>query len=159
MIKLSFVATEQNIARMKAYGPKIVQVLFTRMNFWITAMGAKVTEKLSGPVLKAQAGVLRGSVQVEPAHSEGKSIIATVGAAAPPAQYGIFHEYGTSRFYEITASKARFLKFAMNGKDTFRKSVIHPPIKERSFARSTENEMRDSIIADLRASVDKVVEE
>lgn len=159
MIKIRFISSAENIQKMRSYGPKIIQTLFSRINILMTQLGAKVTQKLSGEVLKVRTGVLRGSVQVEPTRFDGKSIIGRVSVAGPPAQYGQFHETGIPHAWEVMASKQKFLKFAIDGKTHFAKSIVHPALKQRAFAKPSEDEMRETIISDLRAAVDRVTEE
>ncbi len=61
---------------------------------------------------------------------------ASVGFNKATAPYGVYHEFGVPHEWVITAKKAKALRFQVGGQFVFRKSVVHPPLPERSFLRS-----------------------
>lgn len=161
MLSISFKGDQRRfIQAMRSKGPRIIQVLTTKLTGSMLKLASYVqTKKLSGQVLNARTGNLRASVRAIPAHLEGTKLEAGVEAAGGTAFYGAFHEYGTSRPYEIRAVNGRALSFVMGGKQRFFASVIHPPIKQRAFLAPSIEENIDSIMSDLRTGVTEVVGE
>ena len=48
------------------------------------------------------------------------------------------------------------LAFMLGGKQVFARRVQHPPIQERSFMRSSLEEMRPGIIAGLEETIQEI---
>ena len=77
----------------------------------------------------ARTGALRNSIQAEPTTLVGDTIRGGVRAAA---EYGIFVHEGT-KAHPIVARRAKALRFVMNGRVVYAKSVQHPGTKPNRF--------------------------
>jgi hypothetical protein len=108
-----------------------------------------VIEKLQGQVLRHVSGRLQRSIVAKPVEVSSDGITGTVEGASPPAYYGHYHEDGGSRSYPIVAKTKALMFMAQGGAKTFAKQVMHPPIQQRSFMRSSLDDMRAEIIAEL----------
>jgi phage gpG-like protein len=109
-------------------------------------------EKLTGQVLKVRTGSLRSSINTEISQTADR-VAASVGTNI---RYARPHEYGVDHLWVI-AAKGRALRFEINGRVIFRKSVRHPPLPERSFLRSALREMQPAIEAGLREAVGQAI--
>lgn len=89
-------------------------------------LGYLVTARLSErcPVDK---GFLRNSINFE---------ITEQGITISMADYGKYVEFGTAP-HIIKAKNGQALKFEMNGKTVFAKSVVHPGTRPNPFIRTT----------------------
>jgi phage gpG-like protein len=113
-----------------------------------------VRRKLSGDVLGVVTGNLRRSI-FQDTQDLGKAVFGRVyGAADVP--YGGIHEFGgMTSPHEIIARNAKALRFIMGGAEVYRQRVNHPGSKfpERSFMRSSFDDMKTEIEDRLRAAV------
>jgi hypothetical protein len=161
LLKISFQGNPYSwLQLMREKGPRLVNVLATKMNVLLFQLGAYVqTEKLSGQALNPRTGKLRASVHAIPVSVQGTKLVGAVEAAGGPAFYGVVHESGGTREYEIRAVKARALAFIVGSKQRFAKSVIHPPIKQAAFMRPSLDENAEHIRSELQKSVDEVINE
>jgi hypothetical protein len=161
MLSLSFGGTDKQVLEsLRLKFPRILEALRVKMDALNIALQAKIVgQKLSGQVLQHRTGKLGNSIRVIPAKIQGQSsIIGSVEGAGGPAFYGRFHEFGTSRSYTIVPVNKKALAFALGGgKELIVKSVLHPPIKERSFLRSSQKEMQAQIISGLQDALNKVI--
>lgn len=110
-----------------------------------------VDVNLAGAVLKRQTGTLARAQNVKTLDT-ATEISASVGFNKGTAPYGVYHEYGVPHEWVITAVRAKALRFKLGAGAgisfavgsmaeyasgyAFRKSVVHPPLPERSFLRS-----------------------
>jgi hypothetical protein len=144
---------------LKKIGPKIVSVLTVKVSALMLQLSSYVVaRKLSGNPLHRRTGILAGSVTTVPTTVSGGVIRGAVESSGGPAFYGAIHEHGGSRAYQIVATKARALRFVMNGKTVFAKSVIHPPAKVRAFMLPSLTENAANIEAQLRATIEKEIQ-
>jgi hypothetical protein len=109
-----------------------------------------VGEKLSGQVLKNKTGTLRRS-QHESVTSDDNSIRGAVSTDPSASAYGYAHEYGGT--FDV---KAHLRKSSHNMQTWVREHSITFP--ERSFLRSTLNEMAPNIVEGLQNAVNEWVE-
>src|SRR5882757_1810462 len=147
MLRISFNGSDQRlIAALRSKPQAIFRVLTTKLSALMFQLQVKiVTEKLSGQTLKRQTGKLAGSIRALPTVTEGSKILGGVEGAGGPAFYGAVHEYGGTAAYQIVAVRARALRFVMDGKVVFARSVIHPPAKVRAFMGPSLDESADTI--------------
>jgi hypothetical protein len=145
---------------LAAKATRLQEVLYTRVQILTLMLSSKVVANLSNQVLHVRTGVLRGSVNAN-AITHGSKITGTIQSSAGPAFYGRFHEFGVPHAWEVIATKSRASRFQMsvreNAKAVFSRSVVHPPLPERSFMRSTLDENRAEIIQELRRAVADVL--
>jgi hypothetical protein len=142
------------IAKLRAAGPRIIQVITNKMNALMFLLEGKIkSEKLSGQVLQRRSGILSGSVRAIPAALEGTNIVGGVTAGGGAAMYASVQEYGGTHAYPVFAVKARALAFLMDGKQVFAKRVMHPPLPARSYMRSSLEENSAKIKSELQQSI------
>lgn len=143
---------------IRAKIPKVLSAIENKLNALVIALQAKIVgEKLDGQVLNIRSGKLANSIRVIPASAGGTRMVASVQGAGGPAYYGAYHEDGTENSYIIRPINKQALAFMLGGKLIIRKAVLHPPIKKRSFMRSSLDEMRAQIISDLQAAVNEAI--
>jgi hypothetical protein len=157
-IKVNFSKLPEEInAELKSKASRLHEVLFTKVQALTYLLQGKIVAKLSGPVLKRKTGALAGSVTAQTA-SDGQTITGKVSVPAGPTRdVALIHIRGRTTPYQILAVKGNALKFLLNGKETFRRSVVHPPIPSQPFMQDTLDENRADIIEQLAASVAQVL--
>lgn len=103
-----------------------------------------VKQKLSGPVLKAPTGNMKGATNLRVDES-ASAITATVGISLGTIPYARIHEYGGT----ILPKNGPYLVFkTADGAWHKVKSVTMP---ERSYMRSSLNDLRPTITTELAA--------
>lgn len=111
-------------------------------------------DKLSGQVLNVRTGNLRRSI-FSGVEDDGDTIEIWAKQSGD-VKYGAIHEFGgKTAAHDILPVKAKALHFIMGGKDVFAKIVHHPGsvMPERSYMRSSLEDMKDTIIAGLKDAV------
>lgn len=160
MIRITLTVTsEQAAALVRERGSSIIAALARQISLETLRLQAHiVANHLSGPPgLRQITGRLARSIRVIPTQVSEGSITGAVEGAGENAFYGKFHEYGTSRSYEIVPVRAKALVFEVNGQTVFAKRVVHPPIQARPFMRSSLAERRQEIIADMEKAMYEAV--
>ena len=119
---------------------------------------AKVQQKLAGEVLQSRSGALARSIvtSIEEEAAGVSVAIATNG----DVKYAAIHEFGGMiPPHEIVPDKAKALAFVLGGKRVFAARVNIPAVTmpERSYLRSSLNEMTEQIRQELSAAVTDVV--
>jgi phage gpG-like protein len=153
MITAHLVGDTELIARLSAMPGALQQGIARAVTRLALELQRLVQQKLSGPVLNARTGVLRSSINYQVQQSS-TGALATVGT---DVKYARFHEFGVPHSWEIRPKSARALAFEIGGRTIFAAHVIHPPLPERSFLRSSLREMTPEIMAELEAAVGEVV--
>jgi hypothetical protein len=148
--------------QLSAKAARLHEVLFTRTQALTYMLQTKVIGKLSGNVLKVRTGVLRGSVNANTV-TDGQTITGTVASSGGPAFYGRVHEFGVPHAWQIVATKSKALAFQMSvkqrAKKVFARSVVHPPLPQRTFMQSTLNENEEEITRVLARAVADALKE
>ncbi|MFZ1963707.1 MAG: HK97 gp10 family phage protein [Roseiarcus sp.] len=154
MLSLSIDGADALQARLDAFPAAVRSELAAKAQDLASALADKVkAEKLSGAVLNARSGALRDSIGIEAA-SDGDWISASVGSYGE-VKYAAIQEYGgKTGAHEILPVKAKALAFVVGGAMRFARKVEHPGsvIPERSYLRSSFDEMSDEILAALAAT-------
>lgn len=166
MLQFSLEPTIKLYEALKRKGPRIAEVLRVKMDALLFQLGSKiVTTKLRGQSLRWRSGTLARSVHVVPAQFQGAKLVGKVVAGDGPAFYGKFFEDqehggtgGVPHSWKIMATKARALRFMVDGKKRFAKSVVHPPLAEKAFMGPSENEFRSRYQKELQAAIDAELE-
>ena len=152
---------ETALARFDRLASRARREIATTASRLVEAIVGKIRlEKLSGEVLNARSGALRDSITGD-VEAQGETILASIGSIGD-IKYAAIQEYGgTTSAHEILPSKSNVLAFISGGQGRFAKRIEHPGsvIPERSYLRSSLDEMRDEIIADLTAAVANAWEE
>jgi hypothetical protein len=148
---LSFNGTDERvIAWLKNSFSEIAAALrIAMLQQMIALRDVVVEEKLSGQVLKNKTGTLRRS-QHESVTSDENSIRGAVSTDPSASAYGYVHEYGGT--FDV---KVHMRKSSHNMQTWVREHSITFP--ERSFLRSTLNEMAPDIVAGLQNAADEWV--
>ena len=116
-------------------------------------------DKLAGAVLKSRSGALRDSIAAN-VWADGDGVVASVGSVGD-VKYAAIEEYGgRTAAHEILPDKAQALAFVVGGAMRFAREVEHPGslIPERSYLRSSLDEMSVDIVATLAEAAVEVLE-
>ena len=118
-----------------------------------------VQGKLHGGVLNVGTGALSASVLLSAVAITGLAVesFVEIPEGSPQHIIGHVHEYGGQGFYEILPVDAQALHFIVGGSSVFARRVNHPPAIERSFLRSSLDEMTESIFEGLQETVTAVL--
>jgi hypothetical protein len=153
MLRITFDGSDQRVAAaLRAKGPQIVQALMRKLESLMLQLQAKIVgEKLQGQVLAHRTGKLSGSIREIPVTNTGTLLTGAVEGAGGPAWYGKLHEEGgtfpyhrKSKIAERLSGKEAMSKRARKGSITF---------PQRSFMRTSLEEMRGQIFEGLRTAV------
>ncbi|MGO9774784.1 MAG: hypothetical protein ACLPSW_35535 [Roseiarcus sp.] len=154
MLSLSIDGAEALQARLDAFPAAVRNELAVKAQALSEALADKVRdEKLSGQVLNARSGALRDSIEAQ-ASADGDEIVASVGSYGD-VKYAAIQEYGgKTGAHEILPVKGKVLAFLVGGALRFARKVEHPGsvIPERSYLRSSLDEMSAEIVAALAAT-------
>ena len=155
MLSLSIDGADALSARLDAYPAALANELAEKAQALASALVDKIkNEKLAGDPLRSRSGALAASIAAE-VSSDGDDIVATVGSFGD-VKYAAIQEYGgKTGAHEILPDKAGVLAFVVDGAMHFARKVEHPGsvIPERSYLRSSLEEMSDEIVATLAATV------
>ena len=121
---------------------------------------ALVKSKLGGIVLNVVTGALRRSISHK-VSAEATRVGATVFSGGDVKYAGIHEFGGTIHVPEIVPVKAKALHFVIGAKDVFATRVrAHDVVMpERSFLRSSLEDMHEDIIEGLREAVNEGLRE
>jgi phage gpG-like protein len=138
-------------ARLDAWPAAFSAALAAKASELAAALVDRVkNEKLSGSVLNSRSGALKASIVAE-VLTNGDEVSASVGSDGS-VKYAAIQEYGgKTAAHEILPAKARARAFIAGGELRFACKVEHPGslIPERSYLRSSLDEMRGDIVAGL----------
>ena len=161
MLNITLAGDDALQARLDAFPAALADGLAVKAQALSEALADKVrNEKLSGEVLNARSGALRGSIGAEVA-SDGEAVSASVGSYGD-VKYAAIQEYGgKTGAHEILPDKAKALAFLAGGAMRFAVRVEHPGsvIPERSYLRSSLAEMSAEILAALAATPNETWED
>ncbi len=151
MFALELDGLEDANARLTAYPAALMAALSVKAAELAAALADTVkNDKLSGGVLNARSGTLRDSIAAN-VSADADGVVASVGSEGD-VKYAAIQEYGgKTSAHEILPVKAQALAFVVGGAQLFARRVEHPGslIPERSYLRSSLEDMRDEILAAL----------
>ena len=151
---------DETSEQLGAYPAALSAALGTKAAELASALADLVkNDKLSGAVLKARSGALRTSI-VSEVSTDGDDFLASVGSTGD-VKYAAIQEYGgKTAAHEILPVKARALAIMAGGALRFARKVEHPgsAIPERSYLRSSLEEMSDEIVAALAEAAAEALE-
>jgi phage gpG-like protein len=146
--------------RLEAYPAALAAALDAKATELAAALVDVVrNDKLSGAVLNVRSGALRDSI-VASVSADADGITASVGSESD-VKYAAIQEYGgKTSAHEILPVKAQALAFIVNGVQHFARRVEHPGslIPERSYLRSSLNDMQGDIVAALADAAAEALE-
>jgi phage gpG-like protein len=154
MFEIQVTGDKELIARLGEMPGNVRKALLRKVNALALTLLNQVQGKLRGPVLNYVTGRLFRSIQEE-VTSSGSSVIGRAFSSGD-VKYAAIHEYGgTINIPEIVPTKAQALHFVIGGKDVFAKRVAAHDVvmPERSYMRSTLDQMRAAIVQGLRDAV------
>lgn len=127
--------------------------LSQKMDYWDARLQQIiVNDKLQGQLLKHRTGKLGDSVRAQETIVTPEEISGGVTAGGGPVDYARPLEYG-AKAHLIEAVNAKALHFFIDGKEFFRKSVMHPGVRAYAFMRGTLDEQSVQIQSDFQESV------
>jgi phage gpG-like protein len=148
MFALTLDGLEEASARLEAYPAALAAALDAKAAELAAALVDLVqNDKLSGAVLNVGSGALRDSI-VASISADGDGVVASVDSVGD-VKYAATQEYGgKTSAHEITAVKAQALAFIIDSAQRFARRVEHPGslIPERSYLRSSLEDMRDDVV-------------
>ena len=154
MFALTLDGLEDASARLEAYPAALAAALDAKAAELAAALVDLVqNDKLSGAVLNLRSGALRDSI-VASISADADGVVASVDSVGD-VKYAAIQEYGgKTSAHEILPVKAQALAFVAGGAQRFARRVEHPGslIPERSYLRSSLDDMRDDILDALAAA-------
>jgi phage gpG-like protein len=148
MFALEVRGLDETSARFDAYPAALQAALGAKATELATALADLVKNKLSGAVLNTSSGALRDSIAAGvTADSDG--VLASVGSEGD-VKYAAIQEYGgKTSAHEILPVKGDVLAFVSGDGQRFARRIEHPGsvIPERSYLRSSLEDMKDEILA------------
>ena len=151
MFALQLDGLKEADARLTAYPAALTAALSAKAAELADALADMVkNDKLSGAVLNTGSGALRDSIAAS-VSADADGVVASVGSEGD-VKYAAIQEYGgKTSAHEILPVKAEALAFVIGGAQVFARRVEHPGslIPERSYLRSSLDDMRDEIVAAL----------
>ncbi len=141
---------EETSARFDAYPAALQAALGAKATELATALTDLVRNKLSGAVLNTSSGALRNSIAAS-VTADADGVLASVGSEGD-VKYAAIQEYGgKTSAHEILPVKGDVLAFVAGDGLHFARRIEHPGsvIPERSYLRSSLEDMKDEILAAL----------
>ena len=153
MFALEVRGLDETSARFDAYPAALQAALGAKASELATALADLVKIKLSGAVLNTSSGALRDSIAAGvTADSDG--VVASVGSEGD-VKYAAIQEYGgKTSAHEILPVKDDVLAFVAGDGQHFARRIEHPGsvIPERSYLRSSLEDMKDEILSALAST-------
>ncbi len=151
MFAIGVQGLDETSARLEALPAGLGVALAAKAAELSAALANRVrNDKLMGAVLNARSGALRDSIGVE-VLADGDGVFATVGSFGD-VKYAAIQEYGgKTAAHQILPAKAQALAFVAGGGQRFARRIEHPGslTPERSYLRSSLEEMSDAIVSSL----------
>lgn len=163
----------EEISKFESMPARLRALLAGKVNYWLVEIQKKIIRGLAeGTPLKMRSGEagLAGTVEITPA-SEGQTVqgsvestvaaqIAASGAkgAARPYPYGLVHEFGGRRRYDILPVTKKALAFEYLGKHRVQRAVYgHPPLIPRPWFYPAAKSLYLDIVNDLNRSISEAM--
>ncbi|MGA9846860.1 MAG: hypothetical protein WBQ45_04380 [Roseiarcus sp.] len=151
MFMLELEGLDATNARLDAYPGALAAALAAKASELAAALSDLVkTDKLAGGVLNARSGALQASIVADDT-ADGDVVRASVGSSGD-VKYAAIQEFGgKTGAHEIVPAKAQAMAFLAGGALHFARKVEHPGslLPERSYLRSSLDDMRDEILSAL----------
>jgi phage gpG-like protein len=141
---------EETSVRFDDYPAALQAALDVKATELAAALTDLVKDKLSGSVLNTGSGTLRDSIAAS-VNADSDGVLASVGSEGD-VKYAEIQEYGgKTSAHEILPAKGDVLAFVVGSTQHFARKVEHPGsvIPERSYLRSSLEDMKDEILAAL----------
>ncbi len=160
MFALELEGLEETSAQIEGYPAALQAALGAKAAELAAALADLVkNDKLSGTVLNSRTGALGASITAN-VSADSDGVLASVSSEGD-VKYAAIQEYGgKTSAHEILPAKANVLAFLIGGAQHFARRVEHPGslIPERSYLRSSLEDMKDEILAALAGAADEAWE-
>lgn len=157
MIALTF--EKYNPDLLKQRSVEIIEALELQMNALMVKLQAHiVSDKLSGQVLHHRTGTLIASIITHPVVLSASAMVGMVTGASGPAWYGRVHEYGGSFVTSRKLKRPAHMVRRKGGERVMTGSPYGIHFPERSFMRSSLDDMRAEITEKLGMTLKRIVE-
>ena len=153
MFALEVRGLDETSARFDAYPAALQAALGAKASELATALADLVKNKLSGAVLNTSSGTLRDSIAAS-VTADSDRVLASVGSEGD-VKYAAIQEYGgKTSAHEILPVKGDVLAFVAGDGQHFARRIEHPGsvIPERSYLRSSLEDMKDEILSALAST-------
>ena len=153
MFALEVRGLDETSARFDAYPAALQAALGAKASELATALADLVKNELSGAVLNTSSGALRDSIAAN-ITADSDSVLASIGSEGD-VKYAAIQEYGgKTSAHEILPVKGDVLAFVAGDGQHFARRIEHPGsvIPERSYLRSSLEDMKDEILAALAST-------
>jgi hypothetical protein len=158
MIGLTINEHGELITKIGQLPAHLQEMVLLKMQEAVDLLYAKVLANLSGDVLHVKTGDLVSRL-MKGVEQQGSLIIGFV-EIEPKDIKAFVQEYGGKGSYLIEPVKAQVLRFISKGGETvFAKSVLHPPLPERSYLRSALKDLYPVLLAKLNEAPEAVAHE
>jgi phage gpG-like protein len=150
MFALEVRGLDETSARFDAYPAALQAALGAKATELAATLTDLVKSKLSGAVLNTSSGALRDSIAAS-VTADADGVLASVGSEGD-VKYAAIQEYGgKTSAHEILPVKGDVLAFVASDGQHFARRIEHPGsvIPERSYLRSSLEDMKDEILAAL----------
>lgn len=151
MFALELEGLEETDDRLGSYPAALQAALGAKAAELAAALADLVkSDKLGGAVLNTRSGALSDSIAAS-VSADADGVLASVGSEGD-VKYAAIQEYGgKTSAHEILPVKGDVLAFVVGGAQHFARRVEHPGsfIPERSYLRSSLEDMKDEILAAL----------
>jgi phage gpG-like protein len=160
MFAIGLEGLDETSALLDALPAALASVLAAKTAELSAALAGRVrNDKLMGAVLNARSGALQDSIAAG-VSADSDSVVASVGSVGD-VKYAAIQEYGgRTAAHEILPAKAQALACVVAGAMRFAREVEHPGslIPERSYPRSSLEEMSGDIVATVTEAAAEVLE-
>ena len=153
MFALEVRGLDETSARFDAYPAALQAALGAKASELATALADLVKNKLSGAVLNTSSRTLRDSIAAS-VTADSDRVLASVGSEGD-VKYAAIQEYGgKTSAHEILPVKGDVLAFVAGDGQHFARRIEHPGsvIPERSYLRSSLEDMKDEILSALAST-------
>jgi phage gpG-like protein len=153
MIEFLVANETQIIARITGAADRVAAEIMDALNTVNTQLQRHISsDKLHGQVLSQRSGNLRHNILKINATMEEGNIVGAVALGAN-AKYGLAHEFGAHIPERVPVTSKALHWIGKSGEQVFAMRARAFDLPERSFMRSSFEEFRDRIEADIRAAV------
>jgi phage gpG-like protein len=154
VLNVTLTGDRQLISKLESLPAALREALAQKVSLLALKLEEKVKRKLTNDVLNVKTGNLRRSIH----NKVDQSSHAVIGRvySSGDVKYAAIHEFGgQTKAHVIEAINGKALAFTAGGKQVFARRVNHPgsKIPERSFLRSSLDEMRPEIVEGMHEAV------
>lgn len=163
MIRI-FISNPEALTAMREKPQNLIVTLLQKMNSLMIQLQSRIVGESIPAFFKTYENIA-ATVQAQPAYVEGASLVhGEVQYGGPRTtkrtlssgqvvDYAAVQERGGTRAYTIVPFQKKALAFMRQGNLIIVRSVYHPPLEARPFARSELQNMEGQIVDGLREAL------